>query len=586
MKFSFGKRLVRFSFSFLVFVLLVNLFSNSLLSQDRYGLFIGTNYKGNQAKIPELNLCEADANFLREKVLKSGNFKDIKVLLGAQVTRDNVKNAMQAISKTAKKDDTVFIYFSGHGMYMKDAKAKNGMRNYLICFDRPHISDEELNDFLEDIKSEKTVLVMDCCYSGGIAKKGKNTRGAAEIPIAQGNDGVVRQNQEDYFFQNKAVISSSDSDQTSIEVGGTINHGIFTYNFGNALEKADLNNDKVVTALEAFFVSQSETVKMAKQFSHEQNPQISGNAAGIYLSGSPKPVTPPSPPANLEVAQPLPPPPPNTTTNTEQINTTVINSTTPTTVALPEPQTAPSNSTTISIPPVLNVEPPSPPAVTTGSILINTTVIRDSKYAGAANKSPYDILNRKSKQQSEASSNRNIKVLIDDKEYPVVLTANKSKVWGATSRNGQLIPGETYSIKIDKLPSGVHQIEVRADNYPVYKTAAAVIPKETATVEAVLSMEGFGAIQGRVFFKTLDNPIEKQPIYMPTVVSTNQIFKVTTDKDGYFFYTNLQPGKYEIRASFMEEMKLENSEIEVRPGEVTKVEIILNKKLSYTKTKY
>lgn len=558
----------------------------SLFSQERYGLFIGTNYKGNQAKIPELNLCEADASFLREKVMKSGNFKDITVLLGAQVTRENVKNAMTAIGKSAKKDDTVFIYFSGHGMYMKDAKAKNGMRNYLICYDRPHISDEELNDFLDDIKSEKTVLVMDCCYSGGIAKKGKNTRGAAEIPIAQGNDGVVRQNQEDYFFQNKAVISSSDADQTSIEVGGTINHGIFTYNFGNALEKADLNNDKVVTALEAFFVSQGETIKMAKQFSHEQNPQISGNAAGIYLSGSPKPVTPPKPPANLEVAQPLPPPPPATTT-TEQVNTVVINSTTPTTVAIPEPQTSPANTTTVPIPPVLNVEPPAPPAVTTGSILVNTTVIRDSNYGGVALKSPYDLLNRKSKQQNgESFQSRKIKVLVDDVEYPVFVSTNKSKVWGATSRNGQILPGDIYSIKIDKLPSGVHQIEVRADNYPIYKTATAVIPKETAVVDAVLSMEGFGAIQGRVFFKTLDNPIEKQPIYMPTVVSTNQIFKVSTDKDGYFYYTNLQPGKYEIRASFMEEMKLENSEIIVKPGEITKVEIILNKKLSYTKTKY
>lgn len=127
----------------------------------------------------------------------------------------------------------------------------------------------------------------------GLTKKGKNTRGAAEIPIAQGNDGVVRQNAEDYFFQDKAVISSSDDDQTSIEVGGTINHGIFTYNFGNALEKGDLNKDSVVTALEAFFVAKEETVKMARQFNHEQTPQVSGNAAGIFLSGSPKPQNPP-----------------------------------------------------------------------------------------------------------------------------------------------------------------------------------------------------------------------------------------------------------------------------------------------------
>jgi hypothetical protein len=148
------------------------------------------------------------------------------------------------------------------------------------------------------------------------------------------------------------------------------------------------------------------------------------------------------------------------------------------------------------------------------------------------------------------------------------------------------VQGDIYNVKIDNLPAGVHQIEILADQYPVYKTAAAVIPKQTTNVDAISSMDGYGAIKGRVFFKTLDNPIEKHPIFMPTIVSTNQIPKVTTDKDGTFWFTNLKPGKYEIRASFMEEMKLENSEIHVKSGEVTTVEIILNKKLSYTKTKY
>jgi hypothetical protein len=573
------------SFRLTTIVLILGFFANlPIFGQDRYALFIGSNYKGNTAKIPELNLCEADATFLKEKIQKNGKFKDIKVLLGTMVTRDNVKNAIKAIGKQAGKDDSVIIYFSGHGMYMKDAKAKNGMRNYLICYDRPHISDEELNEFLSEISSPKTVMVMDCCYSGGIAKKGKNTRGAAEIPIAQGNDGVVRQNAEDYFFQDKAIISSSDDDQTSIEVGGSINHGIFTYNFGNALEKADLNNDKVVTALEAFFVAKEETVQMAKKFSHEQTPQVSGNAAGIFLSGSPKPQDPPPPPPSIVINQPVNVGPTNTPITPPNNTNTVQVVTTPT----PEPETVVENPTTVEIPPIENVEPPAPPSITTGDIVIRTSIIKDKSYGGASNKSPYDLLNKQGKLKSSTpdDSIRKIKVLVDGEEYSSVVATEKSQIWGSTSRNGKIIPGDVYVIKIEKLPAGVHQIEVRADNYPIYKTATAVISKQTTTLETIESMDGYGAIQGRVFFKTLDNPIEKHPIYMPTIVSTNQILKVTTDKDGNFWFTNLKPGKYEIRASFMEEMKLENSEIIVKPGELTKVEIILNKKLSYTKTKY
>ncbi|TGN20857.1 caspase family protein [Leptospira idonii] len=546
-----------------------------VFGQNRYALFIGTNYKGNTAKIPELELCEADATFLKDKIQKKGNFKDIQVLLGKMVTRDNVKNAISALGKQVGKEDSVFLYFSGHGMTTPDPKTKNGTRNHLICYDRPHISDEELNEFLSAIKSTKTVFVLDCCYSGGISKKGKNTKGAAEIPIAQGNDGVVRQNADDYYFQDKAIISSSDDNQTSIEVGGTINHGIFTYNFGNALEKADLNNDSVVTALEAFFVAKEETVKMAKKFNHEQTPQVSGNAAGIILTGKPAPVTPPPPPPNIVINQPIVPPTPN--------NPSTI-------VVPPDPEPVPSNPTTVVIPPITETEPPVVPSVTTGDILIKTTIIKDKTYGGSASKSPYSLLEKQGKLLSSKSTPedtiRKIKVLVDDQEYTSKITTEKSKIWGSITKMGTLVQGDIYNIRIDKLPAGVHQIEIRADNYPIYKTAAAVIPKQTTTLDTINSMDGYGAIQGRVFFKTLDNPIEKHPIYMPTVVSTNQIFKVTTDKDGYFWFTNLKPGKYEIRASFMEEMKLENAEIVVTSGEVTKVEIILNKKLSYTKTKY
>jgi hypothetical protein len=553
-----------------------------ILGQDRYALFIGTNYKGNTAKIPELNLCEADATFLKEKIQKNGNYKDIKVLLGSMVTRENVKNAFQSLGRQAGKDDSVFIYFSGHGMYMKDAKAKNGMRNYLICYDRPHISDEELNEFLSQVKSTKTVMVMDCCYSGGIAKKGKNTRGAADVPIAQGNDGVVRQNAEDYFFQDKAIISSSDDDETSIEVGGSINHGIFTYNFGNALEKADLNNDKVVTALEAFFVAKDETIAMAKKFSHEQTPQVSGNAAGILLSGNPKPQEPPPTPVNVVVNQPVTIAPTIPTTTTTTTTTPIQVVTTPT----EEPATVVENPTTVEIPPIINVEPPAPPSITTGDILIRTSIIKNKSYGGAVNKSPYDLLNKNKDKKTADDGSRKIKVLVDGEEYSSVISTEKSQVWGSTSSMGKIIPGEVYVIKIEKLPAGVHQIEVRADDYPIYKSAAAVIPKKTTELEVLEAINGMGAIQGRVFYKTLDNPIEKHPIFMPTIISTNQRTKVTTDKDGNFWFTNLPPGKYEIRASFQEDMKLENSEIIIKSGEITKVEIILNKKLSYTKTKY
>lgn len=551
-----------------LFLFLSGIFS-SIQAQDRYGLIIGTDYKGNSAKIPELALCERDAQYLRSQIQKVGKFKDVRVLLGAQVTKENVEREIANLAKRAKKEDTVFLYFSGHGTYQRDSRAPNGLRNYLVCYDRPHISDEELNQYLSKIQSPKTLFVLDCCYSGGIAKKGVSTRGSSPVPIPQGSDGVVRQNAEDFYFQNKAVISSADDNQTAIEVGGNINHGIFTYNFGRALETADLNGDRVVTALEAFFVSREETVKMAKRFNHEQVPQISGNASGVFLSGNPAPTPPPQPakpPATI--AQPLPP-----------------------TAVSPDPEPLPVVPTPVSPPTVVTpVEPPAPPVKNKGNILIKTTIVKKRELPASRGTNPYDLLKKQrgtgNPPPKEESNDRKIKVLIDGEEYPTQLLTVKSNEWGASMSQGRLIPGEIYHIRLKDISTGIHKVEVFADDYPQFETAVGVLPNQDNIVDFTASVAGYGAIQGKVFFKTLDNPVENQPIYMPTIVSTRGVQKVNTDKDGNFWFTNLKPGKYEIRASFAEELNLENSIIEVKSGEVSKVEIILNVKLKSTKTKY
>jgi archaellum component FlaG (FlaF/FlaG flagellin family) len=548
------------------------IFPISVFSQDRYGLIIGTNYKGNSAKIPELALCERDADYLKSQIQKVGEFKDVRVLLGSQVTKENVQKEIDILARKSKKDDTVFLYFSGHGTYQKDAKAPNGLRNYIVCYDRPHISDEELNKYLSKIDSPKTLFMLDCCYSGGIAKKGKNTRGSSPVPISEGANGVVKQNSEDYYFQNKAIISSADDNQTAIEVGGAINHGIFTYNFGRALESADLNGDKVVTALEAFFVSKTETEKMAKKFNHEQSPQISGDASGVFLSGKSEPVPAPQPakpPTNI--AQPIPP-----------IQTTPI------------PDSIPPADNPVSPPTVVsNEEPPAPAVSKVGTILIRTTIIKAKELSSNKGNDPYQLLKKQklpmnsTKNPSDSlSESRKIKVLIDGQEYPSKILAVKSNIWGASMVNGRLIPGEVYHVRIDGIATGVHKVAVIADEYPQFESALGVLPNQENILDLSSSIGGYGAIQGKVFYKTLDNPVSNQPIYMPTIVSTRGVQKVFTDSDGNFSFTNLKPGTYEIRASFAETLNLENSMIVVKPGEVSKVDIVLNVKVKSTKTKY
>jgi len=57
-------------------------------------------------------------------------------------------------------------------------------------------------------------------------------------------------------------------------------------------------------------------------------------------------------------------------------------------------------------------------------------------------------------------------------------------------------------------------------------------------------------------------------------------------KDGSFWFLNLPPGKgYFIKASFLENLPLDNKTFTVRNGQVTKIDVILKKRLKFKKYK-
>jgi hypothetical protein len=190
------------------------------------------------------------------------------------------------------------------------------------------------------------------------------------------------------------------------------------------------------------------------------------------------------------------------------------------------------------------------------------------------------------KQKKNRQGDRRVKVLIDDKEVNFKLIPVKSDYWGSVSRAGRLIQGEIYHILVKGVGTGVHKITVKADEYPESISTFAVLQNKENVLELVNAMSGFGVIQGNVFYKTLDNPVMKQSIYMPTIKSVNGVQKVLTDSEGNFWFTNLIPGEYEIKASFAENLELNNSMLTIKEGEVTRVQVILNVKLPLTKTKY
>jgi len=520
------------------------------------GIF-GSNYKGNQADIPELELCEADAEMMKQALISQGRFDDVKVLLGRMVTATNLQQAIAQIAAEAGPTDTVVLYFSGHGAFQRDAAAPNGLRNFIIMFERPHVSDDQLNQWLRGIRTQKTAFVFDACFSGGIAKKG--TRGASDIPVPQGAPGTVIENGDDsFYFQGKAIIGSSDSNETSIEIGSPVNHGIFTYYFAQGLDPAngDLNKDHTVTILEAFEWSKNRVTEHALRLKHHQNPQITGNASGILVAGN---ITPTPPQPQPEPVHPQPNPNDN-------------------------PQPSPIQPPPTPSDPVDPVTPDEPPVVNngdTGSATIYTTVL-EGKGAGSQSMNPGDILRRNRGEIAQ----RRATVLFSGKTYQCALNwLDHDQLKAATGEDiplgiytfqGRDIPNKVASFQCQGIPTGVHEVELRADDYPVVRESLGIEKSRPGKLFIVTSLSGYGMIRGHVYMKNFESPVQGQDVWMPTVIGTTQVFRMRTTSDGSFWFLNLPPRTdYTIKASFRENLPLDGERLRVDSGTVTKVDVVL-----------
>lgn len=530
------------------------------LSAARLGLIVGSNYKGNSAGIPPLDLCEADAQLMESTIKQHGGFQHVEVLLGRMVTAAKVEKAIEALAAKAGPNDTVAIYFSGHGTYQRDSTAPNGLRNYIVMYDRPHVPDNVMNDWVAKIPTAKLVWIFDCCYSGGIAKKGNKTRGQGDIPIDEDQSGKVIENgDESFYFKNRAIIASSDSNETSIEIRGGINHGIFTYYFaqGMQLKNGDLNNDGTVTAYEAFEWSKKRVTEAAQKYNHRQTPQISGKASGILLAGKTDP-TPPEP------VKPQPQPEP---TKPDE----------------PEPQPGPGPSDVED--PVTPEEPEVVEHDEQSKAVIITTILRGIQ-AGPTPMDPMQLIQRRRR----GNDDRRISVSFSGTEYDTKITwldeAGLKRLTGETiplgwySYNGKKIRNQVAMIEVKGVPTGVHPVEIKADGYPVIDERLGV-EKSAAQNKlfVVASLSGFGTIRGKVFYKNFDTPLPGQTIWMPTVKQTNQVHKMKSTTDGSFWFLNLTEGAdYFIKASFLESLPLDNKYITVESGKTTKLDIVLNQK--------
>jgi WD40 repeat protein len=236
-----------------------------IASSTLHILAVGINKYKNAAY--NLNYAQPDAYSFVEKLNERSRtiFKSVNrvEIYDEEATKENITTGFKAMIARAKPEDVFMFYYAGHGTLDEE----NNDEYYLVPTDitklygdpqQLHargISATDLRGFLTQIKSQKQIVLMDACHSGG-AVKSLSTRGVATdekamVQLAR-SSGVV-------------MIASSGTKQLATEFEA-LKHGVFTYALLEALDgKAD-NGDRKITVNEIKFYMEDRVPELTKQY--------------------------------------------------------------------------------------------------------------------------------------------------------------------------------------------------------------------------------------------------------------------------------------------------------------------------------
>jgi hypothetical protein len=121
------------------------------------------------------------ANILRDPSRCAYPQGQVELLTSARATRENTLAALDALATVTNDRSTVLVYYSGHG---ERISSRTGEFYYLLTqgydlnkLDRTAVAGAEFADRLRAIRAQKTLVLLDCCHSGGLeAVKGPDLK--------------------------------------------------------------------------------------------------------------------------------------------------------------------------------------------------------------------------------------------------------------------------------------------------------------------------------------------------------------------------------------------------------------------------
>ena len=235
--------------------------------EDIFALVIGINDYQNSG-IPDLKTAELDAKrfaaALSNPKIGNVNPNSIKLLLGAEASKNNLDGEYTDALERLQATQTLVVYFAGHGAPTPDGKALMLPWDANPAATRLERSSLVLSAWTEQAKGKRVLLILDSCFSGQQGTRSLTADATRPVGV-QIVPAVVT--------GGVAVWSATSQNQSSQE---NTTGGLFTTAILEGLGgKADTNNDGVVSLEEAAVYTQR---VVSGQTRNAQVPSVTGSS--------------------------------------------------------------------------------------------------------------------------------------------------------------------------------------------------------------------------------------------------------------------------------------------------------------------
>jgi formylglycine-generating enzyme required for sulfatase activity len=218
-------------------------------------LIIGIN-KYKDYNIPSLVTARKDAEETA-KLLKELYGFQTKLLLDDKATQKAVFNALRELAETTEENDSVLIYYAGHGEL--DTVYNDG---WWIPSDAKfgdlltYLENTQMQKAIRNMKARHVLLISDSCYSGTLF--GQETRA---LPP------VINERYYLSLYNEKSRWGMTSGNKEPVQDDGTGGHSIFAYQLLKALrenEKPFISTQEIYTRIAPIVGNNSEQTPICK----------------------------------------------------------------------------------------------------------------------------------------------------------------------------------------------------------------------------------------------------------------------------------------------------------------------------------